>query len=69
MEKRISEERERSSDGKLSYDRWADIYADTLRKMKAETHSGVKEDKHGNFKDFVEVRRPFIAPNNDAVSH
>ena len=50
----------------ISYDRWTEILGDVIRKYKAETASpGGARDQNGNFKDFIEVRRPFVEPSHE----
>lgn len=68
LNKRIEEEQEKTVDGKISYDKWAELFAESYRRMRQES-TVPTQDKNGNMQDFVEVRRPFIAPNNDAVSN
>lgn len=66
---RIEEEKKRAGEGaKIPHDRMMEIYGDCLRRLRAETRRSTI-DAHGEFSDFLEVRRPFIAPNNEAVSH
>lgn len=69
VKQRIEEEQKRVGENtRIPYERWADIYADALRRMKAETRTGATLDRHGEFRDFAEVRRPFIAPNHHNVT-
>jgi hypothetical protein len=50
----------------ISYDRWTEILGDVIRKYKAETAApGGARDHNGNFKDFLEVRRPFVEPSHE----
>jgi hypothetical protein len=72
LDTRVKEEQKRVGEGnKIPFERFMDIYTDALRRLKAETRRPTDPtvDKHGEVQDFVEVRRPFIAPNNEAVSH
>lgn len=64
LDSRIKEEQKRVGDARIPYERYSEIYADCLRRLRAET-SRPTFDKNGNYQDFLEVRRPFIAPNND----
>jgi hypothetical protein len=51
---------------KISYDRWTEILGDVIRKYKAETATpGGARQSNGNFKDFIEVRRPFVEPSHE----
>lgn len=69
IDTRIKEEQERiGSHNKVSYDRYMEIVADALRKMKTDTKTSAI-DKNGEFQDFFEVRRPFIAPNNESATN
>lgn len=67
VDSRIKEEQERvGPHSRVSYDRYMEIWGDALRRLRTETRrNGV--DKHGEFDDFLEVRRPFIAPNNNSA--
>ena len=66
LDKRIKEEQERLGLQKLPFSRYADFYADCLRKIRADTRPS-PIDKNGQFRDFLEVRRPFISPNNETA--
>lgn len=67
FDERIAEERANLGAGEnISYDRWTEILADVMRKYKAETAlPGGARDESGNFRDFLEVRRPFIEPTHE----
>jgi len=67
LDTRIKEEQKKVGDGRIPYERFMEIYADALRRLRAETVRP-SNDKNGNYTDFLEVRRPFISPNNEAVS-
>ena len=55
---------------KLTFEQKIDIIYAAKRKMRAELGTGgFGRDENGQFKDFQEVRRPFVAPNADAVTH
>ena len=71
MDSRIADEQKRVGEGnKIPYERWIDIYADGLRRMRSELRGDKPYvDEKGEFHDFVEVRRPFVAPNNEAATH
>ena len=66
FEQRIAEEQANLPEGqKISYDRYAEILGDSIRKYLAEVAiPGSTKDAHGNFTDFVEVRRPFVEPTH-----
>jgi hypothetical protein len=68
LELRVKEEKKKMGDARLSFERFAEIYADCLRRLRAET-SRPTLDKNGNYQDFLEVRRPFIAPNNESATN
>lgn len=69
FDSRIEDEKKRIGEGvKISQDRLMEIYGDCLRRLRAETRRPTI-DAHGEFNDFLEVRRPFIAPSNESVSH
>ena len=64
---RLKDERERVGEhSRISYDRYMEIWGDALRRLRSETRKNAV-DRHGEFDDFLEVRRPFIAPNNESA--
>jgi hypothetical protein len=67
FDQRITAEQANLSPGqKISYDRWTEILGDVIRKYKAEVQTpGGARDNKGNFKDFLEVRRPFVEPSHE----
>ena len=67
VDARLKDEQERvGPHARISYDRYMEIWGDALRRLRSETRkTGV--DRHGEFDDFLEVRRPFIAPNNETA--
>ena len=69
FESLVKKEKERIGPGeRITFDRFMEFYAETYKKMKAETsRPGSQLDSNGDYKDFLEVRRPFIAPDNNAV--
>ena len=67
IDTRIKQEQERVGEhNKIPFERYMHIRGEALRRMRSETkRNGI--DKNGEFDDFVEVRRPFIAPNNESA--
>ena len=64
---RLKEEQERvGAHARIPYDRYMEIWGDALRRLRSETRRSAV-DKNGEFDDFLEVRRPFIAPNNESA--
>ena len=66
----VEAERESSGADRLSYERWNEIFTDCIRKYKAETaRPGSARDEDGHFNDFLEVRRPFVSPTENAATN
>lgn len=69
MTQRLAKEKERLGEGhKISHEKLIEIYTEGIRRMRHAESRPVK-DLNGEFTDFLEVRRPFIAPNNDSHTH
>jgi hypothetical protein len=67
---RVQAEQEENDGQKISYDRWSELLADAVRQYNAELNRpGTTTNENGEFDDFLEVRRPFMGPNNDGVTH
>ena len=67
---RVDAEQEANGGEKISYDRWTELLGDSFRKFNAESaRPGTMSNSDGEFDDFLEVRRPFMGPNNDGVTH
>lgn len=70
FKERVLAEQEANGGEKISYDRWSELLADGVRKYNAElSRPGTTTNEDGEFDDFLEVRRPFMGPNNDGVTH
>ena len=68
VDSRLKEEQERvGSHNKVSFDRHMEIFADALRLSRSAMRRSSGVNKNGEYDDFLEVRRPFIAPNNDSA--
>jgi hypothetical protein len=55
---------------KLTFEQTQDIIYAAKRKLRAELGlTGNLKDLNGQYHDFQEVRRPFVAPNNESHTH
>lgn len=69
LTQRIAKEKERLGEGaKLSHERFLELYTETVRRARQASRASGK-DLNGEFTDFLEVRRPFIAPNTESHTH
>ena len=69
MTQRLEKEKERLGPGaKISHERFLELYTETVRRMRQAGRSPGK-DLNGEFADFLEVRRPFIAPSSESHTH
>jgi hypothetical protein len=69
LTQRIEKEKERlGPGGSISHERFLELYTDAYRRVR-QAQSAPGKNLNGEFTDFVEVRRPFIAPNAEAHTH
>lgn len=70
FKERVEAEKEANGGEQISYDRWTELMGDAVRRFNAEQNRpGTTTTEDGEFDDFLEVRRPFMGPNNDGVTH
>ena len=68
VDSRLKEEQERvGSHNRVPFDRHMEIFADALRMARRTIRGSNGVSKAGEYEDFLEVRRPFIAPNNESA--
>lgn len=70
FEKLVQKEQAANPGKAFTFDQFMEIFKQVIRRKNQETRlPTVGTDSGNGTQDFQEVRRPFIAPNNDAVSH
>lgn len=69
VDQKMKAEQEKVGAGnKVSQERFLQIYADALKKLK-QAQRRPATDSNGEYTDFLEVRRPFISPNTESATH